>query len=95
MNFNLLDKISSYYKDYKIEKIKGDASNRTFYRLTKDSNSFICVDSGKETKEYNNFLKVHSFLSKVNVSIPSIYENDDINNILILEDFGWMKNMTG
>ena len=91
MNFNLLDKISSYYKDYKIEKIKGDASNRTFYRLIKDSNSFICVDSGKEKKEYNNFLKVHSFLSKVNVSIPSIYENDDINNILILEDFGNLR----
>ncbi len=88
MNFDLLDKISSKYKDYKIEKIKSGASKRTFYRLIKDSNSLICLDSSNEKKEYNNFLKVHSYLSKVNVSIPNIYENDDVNNILILEDFG-------
>ncbi len=91
MNFDLFDKISSKYKDYKIEKIKSEASKRTFYRLIKDSNSLVCLDSGNEKKEYNNFLKIHSYLSKVNVSIPNIYDNDDINNILILEDFGNLR----
>ena len=91
MNFDLLNKISSKYKDYKIEKIKCEASKRTFYRLIKDSNSYICLDSSNEKKEYNNFLKVHSYLSKANVSIPEIYENDDDNNILILEDFGNLR----
>ncbi len=91
MNFDLFDKISSKYKDYKIEKIKSGASKRMFYRLIKGSNSLICLDSGNEKKEYNNFLKVHSYLSKVNVSIPDIYDNDDINNILILEDFGNLR----
>ena len=91
MNFDLFDKISSKYKDYKIEKIKSEASNRTFYRLIKDSNSLICLDSSNEKKEYDNFLKVHSYLSKVNVSIPNIYEKDDVNNILILEDFGDLR----
>ena len=91
MNFDLFDKISSKYKDYKLEKIKNEASKRTFYRLIKGSNSLICLDSSNEKKEYNNFLKVHSYLSKVNVSIPNIYENDDVNNILILEDFGNLR----
>jgi aminoglycoside/choline kinase family phosphotransferase len=91
MNFDLFDKISSKYKDYKLEKIKNGASKRTFYRLIKGSNSLICLDSSNEKKEYNNFLKVHSYLSKVNVSIPNIYENDDVNNILILEDFGNLR----
>ena len=91
MNLDLFDKISSKYKDYKIEKIKSEASKKTFYRLKKDSNSLICLDSSNEKKEYNNFLKVHSYLSKVNVSIPNIYENDDVNNILILEDFGNLR----
>ena len=35
MNLDLFDKISSKYKDYKIEKIKSEASMRTFYRLEK------------------------------------------------------------
>ena len=91
MNFDLFDKISSKYKDYKLEKIKSGASKRTFYRLIKGSNSLICLDSSNEKKEYNNFLMVHSYLSKVNVSIPNVYENDDVNNILILEDFGNLR----
>ena len=91
MHFDLFDKISSKYKDYKPKKIKSGASKRTFYRLIKDSNSLICLDSSNEKKEYDNFLKVHSYLSKVNVSIPNIYEKDDFNNILILEDFGNLR----
>ena len=91
MNFDLLDKISLKYRDYKLEKIESGASKRIFYRLKKGSNSLICLDSGNEKKEYNNFLKVHSYLSKVNVSIPNVYENDDVNNILILEDFGNLR----
>ena len=67
MNFDLFDKISSKYKDYKFEKIKSGASQRTFYRLIKGSNSLISLDSSSEKKEYNDFLKVHSYLSKVNV----------------------------
>ena len=91
MTFNLLNKISSKYKDYKVEKIKGGASKRFYYRLSGKSNSVICLDSSNEIKDYNNLLKVHSYLSKINISIPDIYENDDVNNILILEDFGNLR----
>ena len=34
------------------------------------------------------FLKFIRIYQKLNVSIPNIYENDDVNNILIIEDFG-------
>jgi len=91
MNFDLFEKISSKYKNHKFEKIESGASKRNFYRLIKGSTSLICLDSGNEKKEYKNFLKVHSYLSKINVSIPNIYENDDVNNILILEDFGDLR----
>ena len=80
MEHNLLDKITPTYKDYKIEKIESGASRRLFYRLTKDEKTFICLDSGKEKKAYKDFIKIHSYLSKVDVSIPCIYENDDNNN---------------
>ena len=73
MELNLLDKIPTIYKDYKIEKIQSGASYRSFYRLTKDEKSFICLDSGKEKRAYKDFIKIHSYLSKVDVSIPCIY----------------------
>ena len=93
MTFDLLNKLSSKYKDYKVEKIKKEASKRFFYRLSGKSNSVICLDSGNEKKEYNDLLKVYSYLSKINVSIPEIYEKDDVNNILILEDFGNLRSL--
>ena len=64
MTFDLLNKISSKYKDYKVEKIKKGASKRYFYRLSDQSNSVICLDSSNEKKEYNDLLKVYSYLSK-------------------------------
>ena len=91
MNFDLFNKISSKYRNYRVEKISSGASKRLFYRLSSDSNSVICLDSSNEKKEYNDFLKVYSYLSKINVSIPYIYENNDTNNILILEDFGNLR----
>ena len=91
MKFDLLDKIPSKYQNYKVERISSGASRRLFYRISSGFNSFICLDSNNEKKEYKNFLKVHSYLSKINVSIPYIYESNDVNNILILEDFGNLR----
>ena len=91
MKFDLLDKIPSKYKNYKVARISSGASRRLFYRISSGFNSFICLDSNNEKKEYKNFLKVHSYLSKINVSIPYIYESNDVNNILILEDFGNLR----
>jgi len=91
MKFDLLDKIPSKYQNYKVERISSGASRRLFYRISSGFNSFICLDSNNEKKEYKNFLKVHAYLSKINVSIPYIYESNDVNNILILEDFGNLR----
>ena len=91
MKFDLITKIPSKYRNYRVERITSEASKRLFYRLSSDSNSVICLDSRNERKEYSDLLKVHSYLSKINVSIPDIYENDDVNNILILEDFGNLR----
>ena len=91
MKIDLFNKIPSKYKNYKIERINNGASKRKFYRLSNDSKSVICLDSSNEKKEYNNLLTVYSYLSKINVSIPYIYESSDVNNILILEDFGNLR----
>tara|TARA_Y100001960_G_C14674625_1_gene827833 strand:- start:247 stop:1209 length:963 start_codon:yes stop_codon:yes gene_type:complete len=84
----IIDNISSKYTKYKIEKIESGASKRIFYRLKKNNHSVILMDSGKEKSQYNNFIKVHNYLSKINVSIPDIYERNDNRKILLMEDFG-------
>jgi len=91
MTSNLLYRIPSKYKNYRVEKIKREASKRLFFRLSNDFHSVICMDSSKEKKEYKDFLNVHSYLSKINISLPIIYEKNDNHNILILEDFGNLR----
>ena len=91
MNLKLNNKILLKFKNYEIAKIESGASKRFFYRISNESHSFICMDSGKEKKTYKNFLKIHSYLTKINISIPKIEERYDDINILILEDFGGLR----
>ena len=91
MIFDLCNKISSKFKHYKVEKIASGASKKLFFRLSNDSHSVICMDFKNEKKEYVNYIKIHSYLSKINISIPSIYERNDNYKILILEDLGNLR----
>lgn len=84
---NLLSRIHSKYKDYKIIRIESGASKRNFYRLLGNDHSIICMDSSKEQKSYSDYLKIHSYLKNINISIPKIYDQYDQHNILLLEDF--------
>ena len=45
------------------------------------------MDSSKEQKSYSDYLKIHSYLKDINISIPKIYDQYDQHNILLLEDF--------
>ena len=85
---NLIDILPAKYKKYNIVKIESGASKRFFYKLSYNNHSVICIDSSKEKENYNNFLKVYNYLSKINISIPKIYETNNDYNTIILEDFG-------
>ena len=88
---NILDIIPSNYKNYKIKKIDKEASGREYYRLFKNKRSFILMDSSKEKDAFFDFLKIYKILSKVNISIPQVYEIDEKRKIIILEDFGSLR----
>jgi len=49
------------------------------------------MDSLKDPNEFLNFLKIHNILSKINISIPKIYEIDSKRKIILLEDFGDLR----
>ena len=87
MNDIVLDLLPANYRNYKIKKIEGDASNREYFRLCKNNHSLICMNSSKEPSEFINFLNVHKILSKTKVSIPEIFFTDKLQYFIILEDF--------
>ena len=72
-------------------QIKGDTSKKKIFRFKNDNEKKIVVDFSYNSNDYQSFLNVHNILSKINISIPKIFDVDDINKIIVMEDFGNMR----
>ena len=74
---------------FKIQSIKGDASHRSFYRITSNTSSKIIVSSKKE--KYKNLIAysaVNKFLRNKKILAPKLYEHNYQEGIIVIEDFG-------
>ena len=69
-------------------KIKSGASQKKIYRFKNKNEGKVIVDFSYNYSDYLSFLEVHNFLSKINISIPTIYDADDDNSLIMMEDFG-------
>ena len=88
-NFDeIINKLPSQFKEYKITKIAGEASQKKNYRLISKHDSFIVMDFILIKKEYEDYLVIYDLLKKINISIPKIIENNDKELLIISEDFG-------
>ena len=74
---------------YKLKKIKGDASFRTFYRKADNKKNSIVVFATKE-KEKNLLIydAINSLLIKNKVLAPKLYKENYKKNFIEIEDFG-------
>ena len=59
--------IPKKFKDFKILNIKSEASTRKYYRLMKDKQKAILMDSSNEPKQFENFIKVHKIISNTKI----------------------------
>ena len=91
MNFDLRNKLPKEFLNYKIEKIKIEASKKLLFRLSKGSKSFIFMDFSNYIDEYENYINVHSILSKIDISVPSIIEKNNQYKVLVSEDLGKLR----
>lgn len=79
-------------KKIECSKLKGDGSDRTWYRLTATGRSLVMVDHGirKEpgTFEIDSFVLIGRHLYDKGISVPGIYLYDTFSGIVFLEDLG-------
>ncbi|MGQ0508673.1 MAG: aminoglycoside phosphotransferase family protein [Myxococcaceae bacterium] len=85
-------------KDAKVTKLKGDASNRSYYRVGEPPNSHVLMvmppDATKKSEEATKgeppkelpFVNVHRYLTKLGVRVPSILRYDEPAGMMVLED---------
>ena len=76
------------YKDYALTIASADASFRKYYRLTKDRNTVLLMDSSLEKDSLNPFLDVTARLLRVGANVPNILEQNLDAGYLIIKDFG-------
>ena len=72
-------------------QIDGDVSQKKIYRFKNINENKIIVDFSYNLKDFLSFIKVHNYLSNINISIPKIFEIDENINIIIMEDFGDLR----
>ena len=78
--------MNSDHKD--LEKIEDGLSKKLIYRKTEKENTKIIIDFSKDKQEFKNFLDVYEILLKVNISIPKIYEVNQQQYKIYMQDFG-------
>ena len=76
------------YKNYELSIASADASFRKYYRLTKNENTVLLMDSSLEKDSLKPFLDVTTRLLKVGVNVPEILEKNLDDGFLIIKDFG-------
>lgn len=82
----------------KVVKLKGDASNRSYYRVADGNSSWVAMvmppDAKKASEEATKgeppkelpFVNVHRYLTGLNVRVPQILRYDEPAGIMVLED---------
>ena len=71
-----------------LEKIEDGLSNKLIYRITEKENTKIIIDFSRDRQEFKNFLTVYEILQKINISIPKIYEVNQQQYKIYMQDFG-------
>ena len=69
-------------------KIENGASFKKIYRFKNQNEGKIIVDFSYNHNDYLSFLEINNFLSKINISVPTIFDTDDTKSIIVMEDFG-------
>ena len=71
-----------------VYEIESGASHKKIYRFKNNNEGKIIVDFSYKYNDYLSFLEINNFLSMINISVPKIFDTDDTNCIIIMEDFG-------
>jgi aminoglycoside/choline kinase family phosphotransferase len=74
------------------KKLKGDGSDRKWYRLTSGQHALVMASHGIQAapppSEFDAFVAIGSHLHSRGIPVPQIYHYDRFSGLVILEDLG-------
>ncbi|MCP3873467.1 MAG: phosphotransferase [Desulfobacteraceae bacterium] len=81
-------------KNIKIHKLAGDGSDRKWYRVVLEDQSYIisdhdiCMPKSDQRSQLNAFVHIGSHLYSKNIPVPRILNHDALSGMVILDDLG-------
>lgn len=76
------------YRNHVISPVSADASFRTYWRINTAEGSRIIMDSPPPIENVKPVITMTKYLESIGVHAPHIYQKDEKNGYLLLEDFG-------
>ena len=76
------------FRDGTIAPASSDASFRRYFRVTRDSDTYIVMDAPPDREDLAPFLKVARILSDIGVNAPAVLARDLKRGLLLLSDLG-------
>ncbi|MCX6339804.1 MAG: phosphotransferase [Candidatus Aureabacteria bacterium] len=72
-----------------LQRLRGDASLRSFYRISyRGGTAVMMVRDELQPDEDRSFTDVRDHLAACGAAVPEIYEYDEGNGVILMEDFG-------
>ncbi|GGI93388.1 aminoglycoside phosphotransferase family protein [Legionella impletisoli] len=78
----------NYAHAFNLTPLTGDASFRSYYRMSINQQTFIVMDAPPEKEPLEPFIQVNHILQQLGAHAPQIYASDIEQGFLVLEDFG-------
>ena len=76
------------WADATLTRLIPDASDRTYFRLTRGTDSMMLMDAPPDKEDLPAFVTVTRHLSRLGVRVPQLFQHDTDNGFLLLEDLG-------
>ena len=76
------------FADGRIEPASADASFRRYFRLTRDSDSFIVMDAPPAREDVRPFVRVARLMHDLGLNVPVVLASDVDRGLLLLTDLG-------
>ncbi len=76
------------FRNHVISPVSADASFRSYWRINTPDGCRVIMDSPPPIENVEPVIKMTRYFEKIGVHVPHIYEKDEENGYLLLEDFG-------
>ncbi len=74
--------------NFNLKPLREEASNRKYFRIKTNEQSFVLADNSKDKEQAANFLYSSKLLANSNVNVPETYAFSEDLRFMLLQDLG-------